>query len=97
VVEPEMVSSETGSSDASFYHPMSVFTSIVGCFFSPENRKYGSGYPGYPIGVAGYGFPFFFWPLAFGGTYIYGAHYIHENEVRGLSITFSLSRALRDR
>ena len=48
-----------------------------------ENRKYGSGYTGYPIGVVGYGFPFFFWPLAFGGGYAYGAHYINdENEVR---------------
>ena len=46
-----------------------------------ENRKYGSGYPGYPVGVAGYGFPFYFWPLAFGGG-LYGAHYIHDNEVR---------------
>ncbi|KAF9652774.1 hypothetical protein BDM02DRAFT_2574042 [Thelephora ganbajun] len=44
------------------------------------NRKYGSGYPGYPIGVVGYGFPFFFWPLAFGETYYYGAHYIHSDE-----------------
>jgi len=46
-----------------------------------ENRKYGSGYPGYPIGVAGYGFPFFFWPLAFGGGALYGAHYVNDNEV----------------
>jgi len=44
------------------------------------NRKYGSGYPGYPIGVAGYGFPFYFWPLAFGGAYLYGARYINYNE-----------------
>ena len=48
---------------------------------SHSHRKYGSGYPGYPIGVAGYGFPFFFWPLAFSGSYVYGAHYIHTHEV----------------
>jgi len=45
------------------------------------NRKYGSGYPGYPIGPAGYGFPFFFWPLAFGTGY--GAHYINGNDEYG--------------
>jgi len=60
---------------------MSSFYEHRELFFLPANRKYGSGYAGYPIGVAGYGFPFFFWPLAFGGGYIYGAHYIHENEV----------------
>jgi len=45
-------------------------------------RKYGSGYPGYPIGPAGYGFPFFFWPLAFGGG-AYGAHYINDSDEYG--------------
>jgi hypothetical protein len=58
--------------------PMSLFVNVF-----LENRKYGSGYPGYPIGVAGYGFPFFFWPLALGGGSLYGAHYINDNnEVR---------------
>lgn len=66
---------------AIFCYPMNLFANIIRFFF--ENRKYGSGYTGYPIGVVGYGFPFFFWPLAFGGGYAYGSHYINdENEVR---------------
>ena len=73
-----------------FSHSMSLFASILF-----ENRKYGSGYPGYPIGVAGYGFPFYFWPLAFGGGSLYGAHYIHDNEVRTLRLyLLSLPRVM---
>ena len=75
MVEPEMLSSETGPSKLSFAARWASLNVLL------ENRKYGSGYPGYPIGVAGYGFPFYFWPLAFSGGY--GAHYINDdNEVR---------------
>lgn len=63
-----------------FDHPISSSSSTAERV--PAYRKYGSGYTGYPIGVAGYGFPFFFWPLAWGGGY--GAHYIHTNEVSTL-------------
>ena len=72
-----------------YFHPViSFFANFMKCFVF-GNRKYGSGYPGYPIGVVGYGFPFFFWPLAFGGSYVYGAHYIGDsNEVSVLLISY---------
>jgi len=43
---------------------------------------YGSGYPGYAgRGVAGLGFPFYFWPLAWGGVGgVAGAAYLHNSE-----------------
>ena len=42
-------------------------------------RTYGSGYPGTASrGVAGLGFPFVFWPIVWGGSYGYGAAYLHE-------------------
>ena len=75
--------SETGSDVPLFRHPVHKLTSEPPW----NNRKYGSGYPGYPIGVAGYGFPFFFWPLAFGETFMYGENYIHSDEV---SASYSL-------
>ncbi|KAF7312795.1 hypothetical protein MKEN_00962900 [Mycena kentingensis (nom. inval.)] len=46
-------------------------------------RTYGSGYPGVAgRGVAGRGFPFYFWPLAFGGGLGYTSHaaYMHSDE-----------------
>ncbi|TFK46473.1 hypothetical protein OE88DRAFT_893085 [Heliocybe sulcata] len=44
-------------------------------------RTYGSGYPGVASrGVAGLGFPFYFWPLAWGGGLGYGAAYLHTHE-----------------
>ncbi len=45
---------------------------------------YGSGYPGtVGRGVAGRGFPFYYWPLVWGGLAGYGgASYLHNNEVR---------------
>ncbi|KAG7099798.1 hypothetical protein E1B28_001610 [Marasmius oreades] len=43
--------------------------------------QYGSGYPGIAgRGVANRGFPFFFWPLAWGGLGVGGAAYLHNNE-----------------
>lgn len=46
-------------------------------------RQYGSGYPGISgRGVAGRGFPFVFWPLAWGGLAGAGtAAYLHDTEV----------------
>jgi len=46
-------------------------------------RQYGSGYPGIAgRGVAGRGFPFLFWPLAWGGVAGVGtAAYLHNTEV----------------
>ncbi|KAH9483897.1 hypothetical protein JR316_0003375 [Psilocybe cubensis] len=46
------------------------------------NRQYGSGYPGETgRGVSGRGFPFFFWPLAWGGVAGVGtAAYLHNSE-----------------
>ncbi|KAF9484644.1 hypothetical protein BDN70DRAFT_989357 [Pholiota conissans] len=45
-------------------------------------QTYGSGYPGLPArSVAGRGFPFFFWPLAWGGVAGVGtAAYLHDSE-----------------
>jgi len=45
-------------------------------------KTYGSGYPGNPgRGVAGRGFPFYFWPLAWGGIAGAGtAAYLHTDE-----------------
>lgn len=49
-------------------------------------RTYGSGYPGFANqrGVAGLGFPFYFWPLVWGGAAFSGARYLNDNEVRSL-------------
>ncbi|KAJ7513081.1 hypothetical protein B0H11DRAFT_1698348 [Mycena galericulata] len=47
------------------------------------SRAYGSGYPGfYSRGVSGRGFPFYFWPLAWGTGEAYGkeAAYMHTEE-----------------
>jgi len=46
------------------------------------NQRYGSGYPGATgLGVSGRGFPFFFWPVVWGGAGGYAAgSYIHNNE-----------------
>lgn len=62
------------------------------CFyFSPALihrlfRQYGSGYPGInQRGVAGLGFPFFFWPVVWGGSAGIGtAAYLHSTEARGV-------------
>ncbi|KAJ7702681.1 hypothetical protein B0H17DRAFT_1157389 [Mycena rosella] len=46
-------------------------------------RAYGSGYPGvYTRGVSGRGFPFYFWPLAWGTGLGFGANtaYLHSDE-----------------
>ncbi|KZT24819.1 hypothetical protein NEOLEDRAFT_1134485 [Neolentinus lepideus HHB14362 ss-1] len=44
-------------------------------------QTYGSGYPGIASrGVAGLGFPFFFWPLTWGAGLGYGASYLHTHE-----------------
>jgi hypothetical protein len=49
-------------------------------------RTYGSGYPGVAgRGVAGLPFPFFFWPLAWGGAAVGTAAYLHDDEVCLLS------------
>ena len=47
-------------------------------------RTYGSGYPGLGgRGVTGRGFPFYFWPIAWGGLAGLGAAaYLHSTEVR---------------
>ncbi|KAI0289248.1 hypothetical protein B0F90DRAFT_1796521 [Multifurca ochricompacta] len=44
------------------------------------NRVYGSGYPGVaiPHGVAGLGFPFFFWPVVWAGAAIGASAYLHD-------------------
>lgn len=47
------------------------------------NRTYGSGYPGVTgCGVSGRGFPFYFWPVAWGGAVALGtvAAYLHIDE-----------------
>ncbi|KAJ3569789.1 hypothetical protein NP233_g4815 [Leucocoprinus birnbaumii] len=46
-----------------------------------EIRAYGSGYPGSSaVGVAGLGFPFFYWPVIFGSTAIIGTgSYLHTH------------------
>lgn len=48
-------------------------------------RTYGSGYPaGYTTpgrGVAGAGFPFYFWPVVWGGGLGYGGAYLYNHEV----------------
>ncbi|KAK6974614.1 hypothetical protein R3P38DRAFT_3132548 [Favolaschia claudopus] len=47
------------------------------------SRTFGSGYPGYfSRGVGGRGFPFWFWPVAWGSGAGYGANvaYMHSNE-----------------
>jgi hypothetical protein len=49
---------------------------------------YGSGYPGYHSpGVAGLGFPFWFWPVIWGGTATPDSHrkYLYSSEVTVLS------------
>ncbi|KAG6848285.1 hypothetical protein H0H93_001526 [Arthromyces matolae] len=50
------------------------------------SRLYGSGYPGIVgAGVAGRGFPFYFWPVVWGGALGAGtAAYLHDDEVRKL-------------
>lgn len=51
-------------------------------------RVYGSGYPGAAgRGVVGRGFPFYFWPIVWGGAatgaIVGGTHYLHDqDEVR---------------
>lgn len=49
------------------------------------SRTYGSGYPGVVgnRGVAGLGFPFFFWPVTFGGAAYAGTHYYHHSDEYG--------------
>lgn len=58
------------------------FSKLVGC------RSYGSGYPGVTgtRGVDGYGFPFYFWPVVWGGAAgASGGAYLHTSEVRSHS------------
>ncbi|KAG7442542.1 uncharacterized protein BT62DRAFT_982442 [Guyanagaster necrorhizus] len=44
-------------------------------------RTYGSGYPGITSrGVAGLGFPFYYWPIAWGGIGLGSAAYLHDSE-----------------
>jgi hypothetical protein len=55
-------------------------------------RTYGSGYPGEAgHGVAGRGFPFVFWPLAWGGAVGLGAAgaYLDSDEVSQYHLLFS--------
>jgi hypothetical protein len=68
---------ETGS--LSFAN-MALFVAHIFFFIS---RQYGSGYPGVAgRGVAGRGFPFVFWPLAWGGVAgVSTAAYLHNTEV----------------
>ena len=63
------------SFDNAFIHCLFFFFFIF--------RQYGSGYPGIAgRGVAGRGFPFLFWPLAWGGVAGVGtAAYLHNTEV----------------
>ncbi|KAG6829781.1 hypothetical protein H0H87_010296 [Tephrocybe sp. NHM501043] len=46
------------------------------------SRTYGSGYPGITgAGVAGRGFPFYFWPVVWGGAAgVETANYLHDDE-----------------
>lgn len=49
------------------------------------HRSYGSGYPGVSSsrGVGGFGFPFYFWPVVWGGAAgAGGGAYLHTSEVR---------------
>ena len=46
-------------------------------------RTYGSGYPNLPArSVTGRGFPFGFWPIAWGAGLVGGAAYLYNDEVR---------------
>ncbi|KAH9976919.1 hypothetical protein BJV74DRAFT_861721 [Russula compacta] len=50
------------------------------------NSIYGSGYPGiggYPYGVAGRGFPFFFWPVVWPGPAVGSSGYLHNTNEYG--------------
>lgn len=50
---------------------------------TPPNRSYGSGYPGTSgFQLGGRGFPFYFWPMAWGGAAGLGTGaYLHNREV----------------
>ncbi|KAF4563052.1 hypothetical protein EYR36_003488 [Pleurotus pulmonarius] len=62
------------------YAPFSLPTTVLSLI--SLDRQYGSGYPGVAgRGVAGRGFPFYFWPVAWGGAAGIGAGaYLHTNE-----------------
>ena len=62
---------------------LSFDNTFIHCLFFFTFRQYGSGYPGIAgRGVAGRGFPFLFWPLAWGGVAGVGtAAYLHNTEV----------------
>jgi hypothetical protein len=46
------------------------------------SSTYGSGYPGISgRGVSSRGFPFYFWPVVWGGTAGNNAAYLHDSEV----------------
>ena len=49
-----------------------------------SSRTYGSGYPGLTNqrGVSNLNFPFFFWPLVWGGAAFHGPAYLDDTEVR---------------
>lgn len=53
-------------------------------------RQYGSGYPGQTArGVAGRGFPFYFWPVPWIGAAGIGGAYLYHNDVRVVTVCCS--------
>ena len=66
---------ETSTGTGKFY--VSIDRSkVLTCY----RRAYGSGYPGIAgKGTVGLGFPFFFWPLAFGTVGLGGAYHYHSD------------------
>lgn len=73
--------SETGESRSDPSADWSLIITLL-------DRMYGSGYPGVAgRGVSGRGFPFFFWPIAWGGVAGLGtAAYLHSDEVCSIHI-----------
>ena len=71
-VERGETSTETGKFCAGIIDCSKILTSY--------RRAYGSGYPGIAgKGTVGRGFPFFFWPLAFGTVGLGGAYHYHSD------------------
>ena len=74
---------------------ISFFTFFTVLTYILAFRTYGSGYPsGYSSvgrGVGGLGFPFYFWPVVWGGGLGYGGAYLYNHEVSKPSIRLVFS------
>lgn len=68
---------ETSTGTGKCYGSNIIYRSKVLIYY---RRAYGSGYPGIAgKGTVGRGFPFFFWPLAFGTAGLGGAYHYHSD------------------